>query len=355
MTIKTKSLSFEIKANEDESGKFTAYGNTFGNVDNAGDKTMRGAFSKCIRESEAGRMPRLLSQHGHRSNPIGIITSMKEDENGLLFEGEFCTEPGTAGAEAYALVKMGALDQFSIGYNTVKSKMVAGVKELHELDVKEISLVTFACNENSLIQSVKTALDSGEDVTERMIQKALQEAGLSKRQAASAVDAIKVAGEQEESQNNSLESFKALGTEHELSLDRISCKYSGDVSLYEYARNISNSISNSVESDTKSCYVQELFMDYAIVCVYDYSDEYEHKEYHMKISYSVSNDDVMVGSGKEVTRHVQWLTKEELDAREMAGVKQNEQTELPTPTIDDETKTSLMEAIKSEDLSDWFK
>lgn len=352
MALNVKSLDFSIKAVDEEQGTFTAYGNTFGNVDHAGDKTMKGAFKNCIDSCNAkGRMPRLLSQHGHRQNPIGIITSMKEDEHGLLFEGKFCLEPGTAGAEAYALVKMGALDMFSIGYKTIKEKTVHGVNELHELDVKEISLVTFACNENSLIQSVKSAIDAGESPTTRMIQKSLQEAGLSKRQAEAAVNAIKSAGDAEQSGKTALDSFLSRKEQHSLSTDNLSIK--SDMSLSEYARMISEAVNKTIEGDEVYSYTKEIYMDYAILAVYDYSED-EYKEYCVKVSYTVKDDtDVQVGTPVEVFKDVQWLTADELSARKSAGVKSTEPN--VTNEVTDVKETDILGELASTDVSGWFK
>lgn len=356
MTIKTKSLGFNIKASSDEAGKFTAYGNTFGNVDHAGDKTMKGAFSKCIQGWNAkARMPRLLSQHGHRQNPIGIITSMKEDENGLLFEGEFCTEPGTAGAEAYALVKMGALDMFSIGYNTIKEKMVSGINELHELDVKEISLVTFACNENSLIQTVKSAIDSGEDVTTRMIQKSLQEAGFSKRQAEAAVNAIKVTGEDEEMQKTAEEIFLSKKESHIVLTDKLTVK--ADQSMSDYVSLINKAVVASVESDSVYAYTVDLYMDYAILAVYDYSGE-DYKEFYVKVPFSMSGpDNVLVGDSYEVTKDVSWLTADDIAQRTAAGVKSTdpEVIEAPADVTEEVKGENILDELKSLDFSELFK
>lgn len=312
MTIKTKSLEggFKVKAGG-EIGTFSAYGNTFGNVDHAGDKTMKGAFTKCIAGWNAkAEQPQLLGQHGHTQNPIGIITSMKEDDNGLLFEGEFCLET-QAGAEAYALVKMGALKRFSIGYQTIKQKANMGVNELHELDVKEISLVTFACNEDSLIQSVKSAVSNGEDPT-RLIQKALQEGGFSKRAAQNAMSAAINAKNAEESQKTKAEAFQAKAKEFEAHTHDMKVK--GEMSLSDYSRAICKAVEDSVGGKDKYVYVCDIYMSYVIAHVYE-EDEDEYREYYMRIPYSVAeNMDVMVGSGEKVERHVMWLNESEMAA-----------------------------------------
>ncbi len=188
------STKFEIKSAEDDSGKFVAYGNVFGIIDGAGDVTIQGAFKNTIQEhKDAGTMPKLLAQHGHTTMPIGIITDMIEDEKGLRFEGKFALET-QAGAEARALVKMGAIDEFSVGYivRDFEKNFIDGqsVRQLLDLNVKEISLVTFACNPESKIEEIKSAVDNGESVTPRQVQRALQESGLSKRQAEKAMNSV---------------------------------------------------------------------------------------------------------------------------------------------------------------------
>ena len=350
--LETKSIGFKIKA-KDEVGTFSAYGNTFGNVDLAGDMTMKGAFTKCIQGWAAkARQPRLLSQHGHRANPIGIITSMKEDENGLLFEGKFCTEAGTAGAEAYALVKMGALDMFSIGYNTIKQKMVAGVNELHELDVKEISLVTFACNENSLIQSVKSALIDNENPL-RGVQKALQAAGISKRQAQSAVESIKATQNEEKDKLDIVEASKAKALTFETKF--IDVDNDGEMSIYDYQRTICTAIKESLgTSDDKWIYIEELYMDKAIVCVCEYNDD-EYKEYYVRVNYTVSyaglpEMDVMVGKSTEVVRVVKWMTEEEVTNMQTPTTEGEKDLTPPPPIMDDvKTEDEVPEAEEATD------
>jgi len=192
--MKNITQKFEIKAHNDETGTFTAYANVFNIKDEANDVTMKGAFINTIAEHKAKQtMPKLLAQHGHTSMPIGVITDMEEDEKGLKISGKFAL--GTqAGKEAYELVVMKAIDSFSIGFVTVESKNDVfdgeSVRALLELDVKEVSLVTFACNEDSKIESIKSALLNN-SVTPKMVQGALQESGLTNRQAEKAMQQIK--------------------------------------------------------------------------------------------------------------------------------------------------------------------
>ena len=361
MTLKAKSIGFNVKAVDESTGSFSAYGNTFNNVDHANDKTMQGAFKNTIASWNAkSKMPRLLGQHGHQRNPIGIITEMKEDTNGLLFEGKFCLDT-QEGREAYALVKMGAMDSFSIGYKTIKEKFVGGVNELHELDVKEISLVTFACNENSLIQSVKSAVETGGEITPRMIQKSLQEAGLSKRQAEAAVNAIKatdVAVADEMKTSN--EAFKSKAASFDVVID---CEVKGhDMSLEDHARMVCRAAEAKIDTDSVFAYCEALYMNYVILCVCDYTGEQE-KVYYVKLSYSISDDgDVMLGSPREVTKLVKWLTESELavieQRTEMAPETTDDYKEVEeTPEVEEEEPTPeviISDELKSVDIASWF-
>ncbi|WP_033855947.1 HK97 family phage prohead protease, partial [Acinetobacter sp. 25977_6] len=58
-----------------------------------------------------------------------------------------------------------------------------GVRELVEVDLSEISIVTQPANERSLITSVKSKLDDGELPTLPEFEKFLRESGFSKNQA----------------------------------------------------------------------------------------------------------------------------------------------------------------------------
>jgi HK97 family phage prohead protease/HK97 family phage major capsid protein len=161
-----KHLQLNLKLKSDKEGTFTAYANTFSELDHAGDITQKGAFLKSIAQHKAnGTMPKLLQQHEHSSMPIGVITKMYEDSHGLVIEGEFALKT-KSGSEAYELVKMKAITQFSIGYNTIEEKSTAEGNLLIELDLKEVSLVNFPCNEGSNIISIKNEDLKEEEVVE---------------------------------------------------------------------------------------------------------------------------------------------------------------------------------------------
>jgi hypothetical protein len=92
-----------------------------------------------------------------------------------------------AAAEAYGLLKAGALDGLSIGYRDIKTEPhpdKPGVVNLLELDLREISIVTFAANEKARVETVKSLLTAGELPTVRQFEEHLRDAGFSKTLAA---------------------------------------------------------------------------------------------------------------------------------------------------------------------------
>lgn len=353
VACKVKALSTE--------GTFSAYGNVFGVVDNVNDVTVKGTFTNSIKSHlDAGTTPKLLAQHGHTTMPIGVITSMKEDDYGLYFEGEFCLDT-QMGKETHALVKQGAIDQFSIGYKTIKERYDTkrGANLLEEVEVKEISIVTFACNEASKIVDVKSAIESGDEVTPRMVQKALQESGLSKRQAEAAVNAIKSQQETEIKLEESIESFKARAESHEIGIselkglteDTLNVK-GAPMSIRDYANNVSDAARNSVKAEDNYVYAEDVLMDSVIVCVCKYTeDTYEEKT--MRIPYTVKAGDILVGTGEDVTRMKLWVNETERKAVESAFA--SDDPEVKAVADEPIEEPSLIEQVKTADIGSWFE
>lgn len=177
MRTLTKSQPLAIKAVGEE-GRFEGYASTFGVIDLGGDIVVQGAYAKTL----ATRGPKgikLLFDH-NPSTPIGVWEDLHEDETGLFGRGRIILDV-EKGREVYTLMKAGAIDGLSIGYQVVNSARdtAQGARLLQEVDLREISVVTFPMNETSLIASVK-----GELPTEREFERWLtQDAGFSRSQA----------------------------------------------------------------------------------------------------------------------------------------------------------------------------
>ncbi len=164
-----------------ENGHFSGYGSVFDVVDQHFDIVERGAFSKSLDlHKSKGTMPAFLWQH-KSDEPIGVFTQMYEDSHGLYLEGEIAVKT-QRGAEAYELMKMGAVNGLSIGFTIPKggdkydSKL--GVNRLSEIDLWETSIVTFPANPDSLIGEVKQATESKTE-----LERFLRNAGMSRSQA----------------------------------------------------------------------------------------------------------------------------------------------------------------------------
>lgn len=164
---------------------FSCYGNVKGNIDHALDRVVDGAYRDSIASHKAaGTMPKFFWMHNPWDTPVGVWTAMEEDSKGLYLEGRFSNTP--KGNELYELYKDNALDSFSIGYrvNDEKWNNTLGCNDLIKIDVREISAVTFACNEESRLVDIKSKLGEGKVLTKAELRELLESvpAGLSKRQ-----------------------------------------------------------------------------------------------------------------------------------------------------------------------------
>ncbi len=137
-------------------GVFEGYASVFGREDQGRDVVMPGAFRRALARRGAAGI-RMLWHHDPRE-PIGVWTAIEEDARGLLARGRLVLEVGR-GREALALIRAGAVDGLSIGFRTVRSRTEArtGVRQLLELDLWEISLVTFPMNDAARISEAKDA------------------------------------------------------------------------------------------------------------------------------------------------------------------------------------------------------
>jgi HK97 family phage prohead protease len=179
MSLTRRVVPFETKAvTEDRS--FEGYGSVFGVLDSYDDVVAKGAFAKSLRGGgRGGRTPALLWQHDAKT-PIGVYTDMREDDTGLFVKGRFSKT--AKGDEAYELLKDGALSGLSIGFTTSKAQMdeKTGVRTLTEVDLWEVSLVTFPANQSARVTGVKA---DGSLPTEREFEEFLRDAGFTRNHA----------------------------------------------------------------------------------------------------------------------------------------------------------------------------
>lgn len=179
-----RSFNLEIKAVQDD-GFFSGYGAVFGNLDWYNDIILPGAFQQTLNDWTAkGKYPPVLWNHS-TNEPIGVYTKMIEDERGLYVEGKLLINDVPRAKSTHALLKAGAIDGMSIGYRTIKSSYNENtdIRELIQLSLDEISIVTMPANDKSTVTSVKSKLEDGELPSLPEFEKFLRESGFSKSQA----------------------------------------------------------------------------------------------------------------------------------------------------------------------------
>jgi HK97 family phage prohead protease len=161
-------FALEIKG-VTEAGLFEGYASTFGERDLGGDIVVAGAFAKSLKVRGAKGV-RMFADHDSRKR-IGVWTEIAEDEKGLAVKGRLLLEKQD-GKDAYVDLKEGALDGMSIGFRTKLDSYDGRRKArmLKEVDLMEISLVSFPMNENARVTGVKSA----GDMTIREIEDALR-------------------------------------------------------------------------------------------------------------------------------------------------------------------------------------
>ncbi len=149
--LERKTLTFEIKAVDEESGIIEGYGATFSDTpDSYNDVIDPGAFSKTLKE-QAGS---IVSLFNHNVNePIGV-PELRQDSKGLWAKIHLVMEIQRA-REVLALARAGVITRMSIGYAIVKEEMKNGVRHLKEVRLYDVSPVVFAANPNARILSVK--------------------------------------------------------------------------------------------------------------------------------------------------------------------------------------------------------
>jgi HK97 family phage prohead protease len=137
-----------------EDGVFSGYASVFNHKDQHGDVVLKGAFEKSLHNwKQSGQLPKMLWQHD-ASCPIGFWTDIYEDSYGLFVKGQLLLDI-QKGSEAYCLLKTGVIDGLSIGFHLVKSSHGAHGRLIQDVDLQEISLVTFAANEQARVRDVK--------------------------------------------------------------------------------------------------------------------------------------------------------------------------------------------------------
>lgn len=153
MTLYATPLALDVKAVA-EDGTFEGYASVFDVADLGRDVVKPGAFRRSLAGRGAAKV-KMLRQH-RPDEPIGVWTDLREDAKGLRATGRLVLDT-VAGRETHALMKAGALDGLSIGYRTRRHSIdqAKGLRLLHDVELVEISVVTFPMNAAATVSAVK--------------------------------------------------------------------------------------------------------------------------------------------------------------------------------------------------------
>jgi len=124
--------------------RFAGYAAVFNRLDRGGDVVRPGAFARSLKRG--GAVP-LLWQH-EAGRPIGRVEYLREDRRGLRVIGRL------ADRRAAALLKAGAVDGLSFGFRVREAKGEQP-RELTELELVEVSLVTFPMQPKARVHAIE--------------------------------------------------------------------------------------------------------------------------------------------------------------------------------------------------------
>lgn len=172
--FKTKTIPFDFKQINEE-GEFEGYASRFDVEDDFGDTVKPGAFTETLRIKGVDGI-KMLAHHDRREI-IGAFKELKEDQIGLFARGSLFADE----TKIRTRMKARVLDGFSIGFRTVIQEVTnpqTFTRDLIELELFEISVVTFPALDSARITDVK------ELPTKRDLERLLtRDAGLTRSEA----------------------------------------------------------------------------------------------------------------------------------------------------------------------------
>jgi HK97 family phage prohead protease len=135
-------------------GIIEGYASLFGELDQARDMVMPGAFTQTLKQRGLRKIP-MLFQHDP-SEPVGVWLELREDLRGLWARGRLIPDVNRA-RELLALLRAGAVDGLSIGYRTQRGQIEprTRIRRLYQVDLWEVSIVTFPLLNGARVSAVK--------------------------------------------------------------------------------------------------------------------------------------------------------------------------------------------------------
>jgi len=158
MEYKDCRVEYEAKEQDGEL-TFEGLASTHIQGDSHDDQVMPGSFADTLeRRFKQDNRIKILYQH-QILEPIGIPTHLAEVSKGLEFVARLSKT--TRGIETHQLMKDGVIDRMSFGFKTIEHGFITDeekgrrIRQLHKLELYELSPVTFPSNEEAVISAVK--------------------------------------------------------------------------------------------------------------------------------------------------------------------------------------------------------
>ncbi|MBS9528953.1 MULTISPECIES: HK97 family phage prohead protease [unclassified Wolbachia] len=150
-----------------ENGVFSGYASVFNIVDKQNDLILPGAFKENLNRNKI----KLLWQH-NPDEPIGSIIDIYENDVGLYIIAHLLLGIQKA-EEVYLMLKTGAINGLSIGYIPIEYDVdhKSGARVLKQVELWEVSLVTFPANLAAQVINVKNQ-NNEQEMLARAIEKA---------------------------------------------------------------------------------------------------------------------------------------------------------------------------------------
>ncbi|MBP1842004.1 HK97 family phage prohead protease [Rhizobium petrolearium] len=189
--MKTKGFELQVKDLSEE-GIFEGYGSVFSVRDSYNESVEPGAFvASLAKHRREGTMPLMLWQHDPWT-PIGVWEELAEDGKGLWVKGRLLSGVQKSD-EVRIMLKNKAIRGLSIGYREVDTKPAenGGPRKLVEVDLLEVSIVSFPANRRANVETVKSErmdefarrLRDGDPMPIKDFEDILREAGVPKSMA----------------------------------------------------------------------------------------------------------------------------------------------------------------------------
>lgn len=159
-----KSISAGFKDLDVKSGIVTGYFANFNSIDSDGDRIVKGAFAKTIRENGPSGTQLIKHLLDHNKNiAVGKLQELSEDEIGLYYESKAGRH--TNGRDFLLMAEDGIINQHSFGFRIIKEQKKADANEISEVAMYEGSSIQFlGANRNTPVTGIKSESDILEDL-----------------------------------------------------------------------------------------------------------------------------------------------------------------------------------------------